>query len=85
MPTPEGAFYAFPDVSAFFGRTAPSGAVLANAEAVCMYLLRDHQLALVPGEAFGDANCLRISYATGMEVLRDAMDRMERGLAAIKP
>ena len=84
-PTPEGAFYAFPDVSAFFGRAAPDGAVLATAEAVCMYLLRDHQLALVPGEAFGDPNCLRISYATDMGTLQDAMDRMERGLAAIKP
>ena len=84
-PTPEGAFYAFPDVSAFFGRAAPDGAVLATAEAVCMYLLRDHQLALVPGEAFGDPNCLRISYATDMGTLHDAMDRMERGLAAIKP
>ena len=82
---PQGAFYAFPTVNGCFGKTTPSGKVLDDAEGVCLYLLEECLVALVPGEAFGDGNCLRISYATDMGTLQDAMDRMERGLAAIKP
>ena len=82
---PQGAFYAFPSISACFGKTTPDGTVLEDAEAVCLYLLETCLVATVPGGAFGDLNCLRISYATDMGTLQDAMDRMERGLAAIKP
>ena len=82
---PQGAFYVFPTVADLFGKKTPSGKVLSDAESVCLYLLEEALVALVPGEAFGDPNCLRISYATDMGTLQDAMDRMERGLAAIKP
>ena len=82
-PTPEGAFYLFPDVSGLFGRTAPGGAAVDSSLALCRYLLDEHDVALVPGEAFGDANGLRISYATDMDTLMTAMDRIEAGIEAL--
>ena len=51
---------------------------------VCLYLLEQCLLAVVPGEAFGDGECLRISYAESLEVIKDAMDRMETGLQALR-
>jgi len=82
-PVPQGAFYVFPTVSAFYGRTAPSGAVPHDSTSLCDYLLREENLALVPGAGFGAPGCVRISYATSMEALQEAMDRMERGLAKL--
>jgi len=82
--TPQGAFYAFPTVHGCFGKKTPSGTVIKDAEGVCLYLLEDHLLALVPGEAFGDGACVRLSYATSMETLTDALDRMEAGLKNLK-
>ena len=81
---PQGAFYAFPTVSGCFGKTTPAGVTLKDAEGVCLYLLDQCLLALVPGEAFGDGQCLRISYAASMETITTAMDRMEEGLKALK-
>lgn len=82
---PQGAFYAFPDVTGCFGkRTAISDKEICSAEDVCLYLLEECGVALVPGEAFGDGNCVRISYATSMETLAASMDQMEAGLAALK-
>jgi aspartate/methionine/tyrosine aminotransferase len=82
-PTPQGAFYLFPDVSGLFGRVAPDGTVIADSLGLCRYLLDDHLVALVPGEAFGDPKGVRLSYATGMDTLMTAMDRIEAGLAAL--
>jgi aspartate aminotransferase len=82
-PRPEGAFYVFPDVSASSGRTAPDGRALDSSEALCLYLLEACDVALVPGEAFGDAAGLRISYAASMEDLREAMRRIRDGIAAL--
>jgi len=82
-PRPEGAFYVFPDVSALLGRTAPDGAAIDSAEALCLYLLEACDVALVPGEAFGDARGLRISYAAGMDDLREAMRRIHDGVARL--
>jgi aspartate aminotransferase len=82
-PRPEGAFYVFPDVSAVLGRTAPDGRALDSSEALCLYLLEACDVALVPGEAFGDAAGLRISYAASMEDLREAMRRIQEGIAAL--
>ena len=82
-PRPDGAFYLFPDVSAFFGRTAPDGTTIASSLDLCTYLLDDHSVALVPGEAFGDPSGLRISYATDLDTLMRACDRIEAGLAAL--
>ncbi len=82
-PTPEGAFYLFPDVSAFFGRTAPDGLRIDDGAALCLYLLEQHDLALVPGSAFGAPGAVRISYAAGMDDLAKGADRLLAGLSAL--
>jgi aspartate/methionine/tyrosine aminotransferase len=82
-PKPEGAFYLFPDVAAYFGRTAPGGAVIEGSEALCEYLLDAHHVALVPGSAFGADNGVRVSYAASMDDLARAADRIAAGLAAL--
>ena len=76
---PGGAFYVFPDISSFFGKKA-GDKVIETAEDLCMYLLNDGLVALVSGEAFGDPNCLRISYAASEETLTEAMCRMAAAL-----
>lgn len=83
-PKPEGAFYLFPDASAFFGRTAPSGRVIDGSEALCLYLLEEHDVALVPGDAFGAPYGIRLSYAASMDDLREAAARIRRGLEALR-
>ena len=81
---PQGAFYAFPTISSLFGKTTPAGKVLEDAAGVCLYLIEECLVALVPGEAFGNPNCLRISYAASLEQIGTAMDRMEAGIKALK-
>lgn len=83
-PRPEGAFYLFPDVSAYFDSTSPDGRSIETSEDLCFYLLEEHHVALVPGDAFGSPDGLRISYAASMEDLGEAMDRVERGLSALR-
>jgi aspartate aminotransferase len=80
---PEGAFYFFPDIRFYLGKQY-NGKRIETAQDLCIYLLEEHRLALVTGEAFGDPNCIRISYATSDEVLREAMSRLENGLAALQ-
>ena len=82
-PTPEGAFYLFPDVSAYYGTRTASGAEIGGSADLCLYLLEEHGVALVPGVAFGDDDGVRISYAAGMDALMAAADRIEAGLAAL--
>ncbi|MEY4281205.1 MAG: hypothetical protein RLZ39_617, partial [Bacteroidota bacterium] len=72
---PDGAFYAFPDISAFFGKSF-NGNVIQNDEDLSMYLLHEGHLTTVNGSAFGEPHCIRISYATSMEQLTEAMKRM---------
>jgi aspartate aminotransferase len=79
---PGGAFYVFPDISSFFGKT-DGKITIHTAEELCMYLL-DKGIALVSGEAFGDPNCMRISYAASEETLTEAMKRIASSLAALK-
>jgi aspartate aminotransferase len=79
---PGGAFYVFPDISSFFGKSF-EGKTIQTAEELCMYLL-DKGVALVSGEAFGDANCMRISYAASEETLTEAMKRVATALAQLK-
>ncbi len=83
-PKPDGAFYLFPNVSAFYGTTTPSGAAVVDSESLCLYLLEECYVALVPGSAFGDDNGLRISYAASRTNLEEAMRRIASGLAALK-
>lgn len=79
---PEGAFYVFPDISYFIGKSA-NGSVIKSAEDLAMYLLSDALVALVSGEAFGDPNCIRISYAASEETLTEAMKRIKTSLEKI--
>ena len=76
---PEGAFYVFPDVSSYFGKTL-RGKIIANADDFSMYLLAEANVATVTGDAFGNPNCIRISYATSQNVLIDAMNRIKESL-----
>jgi aspartate aminotransferase len=76
---PVGAFYVFPDISAFFGKSY-NGFKINNADDLCLYLLSEALVALVTGDAFGDANCIRISYAASEETLTEAMSRIKIAL-----
>ncbi|MDX2362696.1 MAG: pyridoxal phosphate-dependent aminotransferase [Crocinitomicaceae bacterium] len=76
---PGGAFYVFPDVSYFYGKSV-NGKVINNASELCLYLLNEALVALVTGEAFGDPNCIRISYAASEETLSEAMARVKAAL-----
>lgn len=76
---PEGAFYFFPDVTAFFGKSA-SGHTVANADDLCLYLLAVANVSLVTGSAFGAPNCVRISYAASEAELIEAMKRIKKAL-----
>lgn len=80
---PMGAFYVFPDVSGFFGKT-DGATVINNPNDLSMYLLRDAQVAVVTGEAFGDDRCIRISYATSDDLLIKAMDRITTSLGKLR-
>lgn len=76
---PEGAFYVFPDVTSYFGKKA-DGKIINNPTELCMYLLSDAKVGIVTGEAFGDSRCIRISYATSDEKLKEAMKRIKTSL-----
>jgi aspartate aminotransferase len=77
---PDGAFYLFPDVSSFFGKTL-RGKLINNADDLSMYLLSEANVATVTGDAFGNPNCIRISYATSEELLTEAFKRIAAALA----
>jgi aspartate aminotransferase len=81
-PLPQGAFYFFPDVSTYFGKTAGS-TTIHNADDLCMYILDEAQVALVTGAAFGAPNCVRISYAASEENLREAISRIKEVLSRL--
>jgi aspartate aminotransferase len=80
---PQGAFYFFPDVSAYFGKSDGSK-TLNNSDDFCMYLLEEALVSLVPGEAFGDDHCVRLSYAAAEVDLVEALKRMKETLANLK-
>ena len=80
---PEGAFYFFPDVTAFFGKTA-NGYTVNNADDICLYLLEKANVSLVTGEAFGAPECIRLSYAASEEDLVEALKRMKEALSDLK-
>ena len=76
---PDGAFYLFPDVSSYFGKTL-RGKLINNADDLSMYLLSEANVATVTGDAFGNPNCIRISYATSEELLTEAFKRIAAAL-----
>ena len=86
---PKGAFYFFPEVSALYGRNVPTDSAFAqtykkttinNSTDLCMYLLYDANVALVQGVAFGDDNCIRLSYATSEDKLKEAVRRIKEAV-----
>lgn len=79
---PEGAFYLFPKCSSFFGKHT-DGYVINNATDLAMYLLEVGHVATVSGDAFGDPECIRFSYATSDDNLREAMRRIKETLARL--
>lgn len=79
MHKPDGAFYLFPDVSFFFGKEI-KGRKISSATDFVFLLLEEAKVATVTGEAFGDANCIRISYATSEENLREGIRRIKEVL-----
>ncbi len=80
---PDGAFYIFPDISSYFGKSDGT-TTIGNANDLCMYLLNKVFVALVPGDAFGDPNCIRFSYATSTDKLTEAVRRIKAALLDLK-
>ncbi len=80
---PTGAFYFFPDISYYFGKS-DGVTKIKTASDLCTYLLADAKVSVVTGEAFGDDNCIRLSYATSEELLKEAIHRIKNSLAKLK-
>jgi len=81
---PEGAFYLFPKCSSFYGKTAPDGSSINNSTDLALYLLSEAHVATVGGDAFGDPNCFRMSYATSDDNIREAIRRIKEALAKLE-
>ncbi len=79
---PKGAFYLFPDISYYFGKSNGKSTI-NNSTDLCMYLLEDAHVALVSGDAFGSPECIRISYATSKEHIAEAVNRIKNSLAKL--
>jgi len=79
---PQGAFYLFPDVSYYFDKSDGINTI-KNSNDLCMYLLNNAHVAFVAGDAFGNPECIRISYAAADEKLIEAMDRIKKQLAKL--
>ncbi|MCL4475257.1 MAG: pyridoxal phosphate-dependent aminotransferase [Nitrospirae bacterium] len=80
--TPTGAFYAFPNISGLFGKV--NGKPVFSSSDLALFLLEDANVALVPGDAFGDDNCIRLSYATSMENLKKGVERIRNAVGKLK-
>ena len=83
-PTPEGAFYVYPDLSGVIGKTTPKGELLDTDEKIVGYLLDEGRVAAVHGGAFGLSPALRISYATSDDLLRTACERIGEAVSALR-
>jgi aspartate aminotransferase len=81
--TPGGAFYVFPDLSAYLGKSVDGRKIVTDMD-LCIYLLEVGHIATVPGSAFGADGCVRISYANSDENLEKAMQRLKKALAALE-
>ncbi|TMI61660.1 MAG: pyridoxal phosphate-dependent aminotransferase [Bacteroidetes bacterium] len=80
---PAGAFYVFPDVSAYFGKTV-NGQTIENADDLCMYLLNTAHVSTVTGRAFGSPECIRLSFANSLPKIEAAYVRIKEALAKLK-
>ncbi|KAM3359768.1 bifunctional aspartate aminotransferase and glutamate/aspartate-prephenate aminotransferase [Capsicum galapagoense] len=82
---PRGAFYLFIDLSSYYGVVVDGFGTISNSESLCRYLLDRAQVALVPGDAFGDDTCIRISYAASLSTLQAAVERIKKALVSLRP
>jgi aspartate aminotransferase len=83
LAEPDGAFYVFPDVSVYYGKS--NGAEkIENADDLCMYLLNTAHVSTVTGRAFGTPNCIRLSFANSLEKIEEAYSRIKKALAELK-
>ncbi|HHG84061.1 MAG TPA: aminotransferase class I/II-fold pyridoxal phosphate-dependent enzyme, partial [Bacteroidetes bacterium] len=80
---PPGAFYFFPDFSAFFGRKTPKGELIETIDQLCHYLLHEGLVAIIPGSAFGTKKHARISYAYNMGILEKGVENLAKALKAL--
>lgn len=80
---PDGAFYFFPEISSYFGKSF-QGQKIANAHDLCMFLLNEANVSLVEGGAFGAPNCVRLSYAASEQELREAFRRIKESLPKLQ-
>jgi aspartate aminotransferase len=80
---PSGAFYVFPDISAFLGKKTPEGVTIETSTDLSLYLLEKQGVAVVPGDAFGEPTGIRLSYAASMEDLQEAVQRIKDGLSSL--
>ena len=80
---PQGAFYFFPDCSSYYGKSF-NGKKIENSTDMAFYLLNEANVATVMGSAFGDDSCIRLSYATSEDLLREALRRIKEALAQLK-
>ncbi|MDB5202882.1 MAG: pyridoxal phosphate-dependent aminotransferase [Ferruginibacter sp.] len=81
---PPGAFYVFPDVHHYFGRKTPAGETIANADELCMYFLNTAHVSVVTGKAFGEPNCIRVSFANSVEKIEAGFKKIADALAELK-
>ncbi len=81
---PKGAFYAFPDVSAYVGKKSPEGSILDDDVQLCDWLVEVGKVAVVPGSGFGAPGFVRLSYATSMENIRDGVGRLAKALGTLR-
>ena len=80
---PDGAFYIFPDVSSYYGKT-DGESTITNANDFCMYLLNTANVSSVMGDAFGEPSCVRFSFANSMEKIEEGWKRIKEALAKLK-
>jgi aspartate aminotransferase len=78
---PPGAFYVFPNVSAYFGKQTPAGELIDNADDLCMYFLNTANVSVVTGRAFGEPNCVRMSFANSTANIIKGFDKIKKALA----
>jgi aspartate aminotransferase len=83
LSEPDGAFYVFPDVSAYFGKK-DGEETISNADDLCMYLLNKAHVSTVTGRAFGEPNCIRISFANSMSKIEGGLKRITDAMGKLK-
>jgi aspartate aminotransferase len=82
-PEPDGAFYVFPDIRYYLGKS-DGEETIRTADDLCMYLLNKAHVSTVTGSAFGDADCIRISFANNMTNIEKGFERIKQALAKLK-